>query len=359
MTTRQGFFCRMLLMAVNLLIIAAMSEKTVGNAAENPQPGYTAAEQIVPVAQPNPFRKYSGNSTADQTHDYIEQNILEHVVRLDDYFGSVRTENMRQARYLLRWRNSLRINNDGKLKPAMTVRANIHLSAINERLRLSIAGDDLPESKSQSLPEDPGNPGLDRTSHPTRLVSTELRYMLLQSATIDSFLGAGIRLTLPLQSFVRARYLYTHQVSDIALVRLGETLFLKNRDGFGATTEVSLERLLDPNTLLRWANSATVSQSISGMEWGSELSLIRELSLLRAATITGGVYGDTTSAAVVTNYRLLANYRCNFLRHWLFYEIEPEVSWPRDASGSYSANFAILLRLDIMFEGWTPASGLK
>lgn len=119
----------------------------------------------------------------------------------------------------------------------------------------------------------------------------------------------------------------------------------------GETTEIDLERLLDRKTLLRWANAGTVSYEIKGMEWGSELSLIRELSHRSAVTLTGGVYGHSYIDGVVDNYRVFSCYRRNFLRSWLFYELEPEISWPRSADGSFSTNLALTFRLEVMFQG--------
>ena len=93
---------------------------------------------------------------------------------------------------------------------------------------------------------------------------------------MNLFLGAGVRVALPLEAFVRSRFLYSRDFSDVALMRLGETLFVKNSDLFGETSEFSLERLVGRDSLLRWASSGTASQEIEGLEWGSELSLATE-----------------------------------------------------------------------------------
>jgi len=48
-------------------------------------------------------------SAADETHAELERNILEQVIRLDNFFGNVKIENRQKAGYQLRWRNSLRV----------------------------------------------------------------------------------------------------------------------------------------------------------------------------------------------------------------------------------------------------------
>ena len=87
------------------------------------------------------------------------------------------------------------------------------------------------------------------------------------------------------------------------------------------------------------------------MEWGTELSMAQKLSPRSAVTIGCGVYGNTREAALVGNYKIFSRYRRNFLRSWLFYELEPEISWPRNAAGQYLAKFAITARIEVVFEG--------
>jgi hypothetical protein len=153
------------------------------------------------------------------------------------------------------------------------------------------------------------------------------------------------------ESFVRTRFYFNHRLGEKTLAQFAETLFWKSTDGFGETTEIGLDRQLDPKTILRWANAATTTQESRGLEWGSELSLLRELSPRSGITLSGGVSGVTDPSAVVETYRILARYRRNFLRPWLFYELEPEVSWPREPDGSYRTAYAFTLRLEIVFQG--------
>ena len=303
-------------------------------------PEQTFTEQMVDIGR-----------QMEKTHDRIEQDILDQVVRLDDFFGNVKTEPKRKTRYYLRWRNSFRVGENGTVRPGMTLRASVVLSRISDRLRLAVTGDDEPDQTSPGLPEDPGNPGFDRTSRNARLVNTELRYGLVKTSALDLFLGAGFRVKIPPEGFVRSRFQFVHNLDEVSLFRFGETLFIKNTSGLGETTEIDLERLLGRDQVVRWANSATLSEEFGGLEWGTELSLAKQLSPKSAVTFGGGVYGNTRDAAMMGNYKLFTRYRRNFLRSWLFYELEPEVSWPRNEAGQYLATFAITGRIEVVFQG--------
>lgn len=349
--SEPGRWARTLVLAGQLFFLLAGTGISIAD--EGPAAAPVPAAEPAPVTAPAPSTGYIEmfGKSMDYAHARLERNILEQTIRFDDFFGNVATENLRQPKYELRWRNSLKVENDWNLKFGTSIRANFVLSKISERLRLFIAGEEEPGPSRQSLPEDPGNPGFDRTTPSAHFANTELRYEVIRTPTVNLFLGAGVRIALPLEAFVRSRFLYSRDFSGVALMRLGETFFLKNGYLLGETTEFSLERLVGRDSILRWASAGTASQEIEGLEWGSELSLIRQLSPRSAVTLTGGVYGTTNSSALVNNYRLAARYRQNFLRSWLFYELEPELSWPRDADGRYPATFACTVRIEVVFQG--------
>ena len=336
------------------LSLAADNPPTAPTPITEPAPPATPPSQ---PAEPIPADIYLKEKftvieqSVDEAHDTLERDILEQAIRFDNFFGNVKADSKRQTGYQLRWRNSVRVEKDGTLKFGSSLRANIKLSKISERLRLSFSGENEPEPFAPSLPEDPGNPGFDRPAQTTKIVNTELRYGFLQTPSTDIFMGAGFRLVIPPEAFVRSRFQYTYHISDVSLVRLGETLFVNNNVGPGETTEVSLERSLGPKTLLRWGSTGTVSHKIQGVEWGTDLSLIHELSSRSAITVAGGIFGNSSIDDVISNYRVVARYRRNFLRSWLFYELEPEISWPRTGDGDFPTRFAITFLLEVVFQG--------
>lgn len=322
------------------------SERPVGPAIEAAPPeglvgkGVEAIEKGVGAAA----------GAMDVTHASVQRNILGRVIWFDEFFGNVRTEDARQPEYVLRWVNSFRFEEGGAIRFRTSVRANLRLPKLGERLRLVISGENEADPAA-SLPEDPGNPGFDQTLPDTRLVNAEIRYTMFQRPAVHLFLGAGVRLVLPPEIFIRTRAQYTRRLSDVSLARFGETLFWKDREGFGETTEVDFERQVGQRTLLRWANAGTFSQRSEGLEWGTELSLQRELSTRDAVTLAGGIAGDTRPSAQAEVYRIFTRYRRNVLRTWLFVELEPEISWPRTDGGGYPAAFAFTFRIESLFQG--------
>jgi len=157
-------------------------------------PGKEFAPSLTPPLSEEPFfepMEKRIEATADKTHEIVQRNLLEQVIRLDNFYGTTRTGSRRQTGYEVRLRSAFRVGTDGNFEYGPSIRANITPAKISEKLRLTIAGDNEPTPVTPSLPEDPGNPGFDRISgNNTRLVNTELRYRMIESPSMNLFLGA-------------------------------------------------------------------------------------------------------------------------------------------------------------------------
>jgi hypothetical protein len=51
----------------------------------------------------------------------------------------------------------------------------------------------------------------------------------------------------------------------------------------------------------------------------------------------------------IDNYRVGTRYRRNFYRPWLFFEIEPEVTWPKKVDGHREPLFATTFLIEFQF----------
>ena len=363
MTDRPGSFFRIpsIVLAVVLALAAAGACPAVAQEGPPVPASPEAAPHVGPPVpaspEPTPSEKFveekaSGVMMAvDESHASIERGILDRVIRFDNFFGTVKGDEARHPDFLLRWVNSLRVEEGGRFKYRASGRASLVLPKISNRLRLVVSGETEPEPFSAKLPEDPGNPGFDRTLPNTRLANTEVRYSLIRKPSVDLFLGTGVRIKSPLETFARSRFQYSLRLGDVTLARFAETVFWKNIEGFGETTELELSRQLSRKTLLRWASAGTVTEEGLGVEWATELSLLRELSPRSAITFGGGLSGHTRPEDTVDIYRIFTRYRRNFLRTWLFFELEPEISWPRDPVGEYPLTYASTFRIEVVFLG--------
>lgn len=301
---------------------------------------------------PGAVAPIADNNWVDRYHSRIERDLFGTVVWFDRFFGDERIEIRERPESFLRWMNDLRWDEEERFTFRSTVRASLRLPRLQKRWRVVILGETR-GGLNPVNPEDPGNPGLDPGSR-VRSGSTELAYDILRTprSTLDA--GAGVRVKIPPDAFVRTRFQHTRPIALSTLGRFTATAFWRAREGFGESNQVDLERPLAPSTLLRWSNSLTIAEESNGWTWGTELSLLHKLSPKSAVTFAGGVSGSTRPVWIAQNYRGLARYRRNVYRKWLFLEGEPDVNWPRKEDGGRKPVWGATLRAEILFTGTDP-----
>ncbi len=91
-----------------------------------------------------------------------------------------------------------------------------------------------------------------------------------------------MRLTSPIDPFVKVSYRYKRGTHERLLLRLKETVFWENSEQFGLTSRVDLERVLDEAWLARWTVSGTFSEKTEGVRGYTALTAYRGLPDRRA-----------------------------------------------------------------------------
>jgi hypothetical protein len=292
------------------------------------------------------------NSWLDRTHSRVERDLFDAVVWFDRFFGDERMEVTERPESFLRWTNAVRWDEEEHFSFRSTVRASLRLPRLEKRWRLVVSGETRGDPNALTQ-EDPGNPGLDAESR-VRAGSTELVYDLLRTSRSTLDVGAGARVKIPPSAFVRTRFQHARPVARDTLGRFTATAFWDARDGLGESNQIDLERRLALPTLLRWSNFLAISEKTDGWTWGTELSLLHRLSPKSAITFAAGASGLTRPAWIAQNYRVLARYRRNVFRKWLFLEGEPDSHWPRKEDGSRKQVWGATLRMEILFTGVGP-----
>jgi hypothetical protein len=325
-----------------LIVWAALTAPAA--AAERPPPPAPAGE-IAATGDAAP----ADNTWADRYHLLIENDLYGTVTWFDHFFEDDLRRDPGSARSSLRWTNEVRWDQQDGFRYRTKVRASVRLPHLLGRWRFVISG----ESKGDPTaikPEDPGNPGLAVAAN-SRRASTELVYDLLQTRNTIVDFGAGVQVKLPPNVYVRTRLLHVRELAYAVIARLTVTPFWEARDGFGESNQLDIERQFGPRMLLRWSNSANITEQSNGWNWGTELSVFERLSPKSAITFAGNASGPTRPETVVQNYRVYTRYRRNFLRTWLFFELEPDVNWPRQDDGSRRTVWGGTVRVEIDFLG--------
>jgi hypothetical protein len=291
------------------------------------------------------------NGWVDRSHSWVQKSLSATVVWFDRFFGDDRMVVTERPESYLRWKSEFRWDEVDRFYFRSTVRASLRLPRLKERWHLVFTSESRGDPNT-IIPEDPGNPGLNPASQ-VRTSSTELIYDILRTPRSLLDAGVGVKVTIPPNAFVRTRFQHARPLPLDMLGRLTVTAYWDAQDGPGESNQLDFERWLAPPTLLRWSNSFTIEEKNkdNGWAWGTDLSLLHAFSPKSAITFSSGVSGSTRPAWIAQNYQVLARYRRNVWRKWLFLEGEPYINWPRKEDGSRESVWGAILRVEILFTG--------
>jgi hypothetical protein len=286
------------------------------------------------------------NPWFDLPHAFLERRIFDVVNGFDRFFADDRDLESLRSSTSLRWRNELRIADDGSLSFGTTLRGDVTLPYLQKRLkRLRIVLEDAGRSLGDSEPAAlTGQRISDRGD-------ALLRWTLLDTLRSSIDLGGGVLVQLPPGLIGKARFRYARELGSVALARASTTGFWTTRDGFGFKASLAFERSLARRLLLRWTTGTLLSQaSTNGYASGSEVALLATLGRAMAVTLLGSAAIQSKPDVVVNTWRVAARVRQAFFRRWIYGEVEPELRWPLDATGARNPTPAIFFRIEIQFE---------
>jgi hypothetical protein len=145
--------------------------------------------------------------------------------------------------------------------------------------------------------------------------------------------GAGVRLRFPLDPFVKGSYVYELGKTETGLLSLRQTVFWQTSEHAGFTTRADLERIFADKWLVRWTNSATISQKSEGVFGYSSVRALRGVGDRRAIALEFGFDGETNAEVPMHEYGIKGAYRQSVLRDWLILELRSSLTYPKEEAG--------------------------
>jgi hypothetical protein len=337
-----SLLCRAIRVLPLVFLVTVLSMDSARGADEEPPPAIRATEG------PCMGEEGHGRTWMDRTHAYLNRTLCQPAAWFDGFFGEERPYEEGYPGTSARLQFGVRWSEDEDYTYPNQFNISMRLPHATRKLRLIVAGKSEGDP-TQILPDDPLDTGLEEDED-EREGKVELRYDARERRRSKFSVGLGMRFDLPLPPpYVRLRYRYTFPLSVNSLARLVQTGFWEEEEGFGGTTRIDLERRFGEPVLVRWSSAGNYSESIEGIEWGSRFSLFRKLSSKKAVTYATGLSGVTKPRCLVEQFEADVRYRKNFFRPWLFYELVPEIRWPRDETGSYRPVWGVTVLLEIQF----------
>lgn len=320
------------------------------NQAPQPVEQTVTTDQPGPQAPPCTTAKADGDTWLDHLHALVLKNTCEPAVWFDNFFNREHILLDVQPGIFILLRNTGRWTEGQSDAYIQDFRFTLELPQWERFLKKSRL---FIESRSDAdlytaQPGQPVQPGVDRTTG-VRQPIIGLRVDPYTRPHILVRLDSGVKINMQPDAFIRTRFQYLKTFAEVYHIRFSEIAMWQAVEHFSNTLQGDLEREITTFTLIRWGNSVTYIEDTSGILWNTGISLFTQLTPKSAISLDTSMWGVNDPEWAIQDYRIGTKYRRNFYRPWLFFELEPEVTWPEDENGHRKATYAFMATLEIQF----------
>lgn len=244
-----------------------------------------------------------------------------------------------------------RFSKYGEIDTEPLAKFRLDLPTLKKRLRFTIESE---ASESQTLEEKSRENTSENEAVKTVEDSTIAALKLQLKDVKDWFepeywnasTSIGAELELPVNTFWRNKISYSRQLSDLWYFNTLEKIYYFHKDGWGESTQFLFERLGD-EYVFRSSSEAKYIHQDRTFEFAKRFTFLTELSAKRAISYQLGILGTNTPNPRVSSYFLNSVYRRKLMEEWLFYEITPELVFPREEN--FKATPSLTIKLEIVF----------
>ncbi len=158
----------------------------------------------------------------------------------------------------------------------------------------------------------------------------------------------GIRLGTPPRVYARGRYSKLFPLSPTADLRFQQSLFWRDGLGWGTTSRLDSISQFRTNDVLRWEAIGRWTEETEGVKWLVANTWFHQLSKRRGISLRTFVRGETKADVALQEYGFEFNWRRELTREWLFINLGPTLTWPREKleeKREASLGFALLFEL--------------
>lgn len=262
--------------------------------------------------------------------------------RLDTFFGAERMDEESTSKSRIRI-NLISVLTDGEgARYNANIRTRIALPNTERRFNLVIQNlsrsftDDQEEGTSKELGQSVENEDM----------AAGLRYQPETEKEWSLGTDAGIKLVSPIDPFLRFRIRRSWWPGAWE-IRATETVFWFKSEGFGHTESVEFDRPLASHLLFRFSNQASWRRSDREYQFDQSLNLFHRLNDRLALGYFTKMVGSDLPAVHVEAYSAGVNFRHRIHKDWLFLNIQPAGTWPREENFTFVASLSFKLEVMI------------
>lgn len=282
----------------------------------------------------------------DDSRDVVVDVLNDTAVWLDNFFGDPRADVDREASAYVNvifegFLSGVEDENEFNVR----ARGRVDLPRIKDKLQLVFSSD----ADSAITGEDQVDGGEYRAREDQRDSNggLGLAYLFRDTDRRKFAVSAGLTGGITPDVYINARYRFIQPLTSKTSARLSPTLYWKSDDGFGISALIDYEYYQDLDTLWRLSLFGDYGEETDGVDWRAQGSWSHRLDSRSAVSVRTGVRGETEPRELLEEGWLSFRYRRNFFRSWLYYEIEPGLSWHEKED--YDTEPTLGLRLEVQF----------
>jgi hypothetical protein len=147
--------------------------------------------------------------------------------------------------------------------------------------------------------------------------------------------------------FVRARASYAAPLGEWQF-RAAETGFWFNTIGVGESTQFDFDHQISEPLLFRATSNATWLRDKLNFDLRQDFSFFHTVNERTALLYQISAIGVSQPSSHVNDYAALVLYRYRLHRNWVFFELSPQVHFPRERN--YRSSEMLMLRLEFLFD---------
>lgn len=283
-------------------------------------------------------------SELDAPRDYVSEKFVGFVSSIDRFFGDDR--HYQEANDSVFQLDLTRVMGyGGERKFVLSGRAKVHLPVAEQKLHFIIESD--PDKNSSVDPKQAQSPPFRQPTAP-QSYGAALRFMKAEAERWNVSVDGGLQFHgLSTTPFARTRASMGMSL-DQWRAKLSESVFWFNTIGVGETTQLDFERPVSETTLFRATSIAAWLNNTQNFDLRQDFIFFRKLDERTAMQYQVSVIGKSQPVTQVTDYVLLVLYRYRLHREWVYFEVSPQLHFPKERN--YRSSPALSLRLEMLFD---------
>lgn len=280
-------------------------------------------------------------SALDNFHTFLDEGILKLANKVDYFFGRIRVDEESNETYG-RFTLGARFQR-GSIDSLTRIRLRLNLPGSEKKLKLIFDGEDRDEGVNKDKK-------VIASTDDKKSFDAALRYVVKRKAKFNSQFDGGVRIssTYPLNPYARLRNRFNWDIMRERLqLRVTNELYYFIKTYGQAQLGVDLDYLFKNDSFIRVWNFIRWEDQNDFFEFANGVSFYKELSDKRALGFHITAYGNTEFKTTYINYAFHLQYRRLLYKDWLFIDLKPEVSFPKERD--FKTTYSLAIKFDILF----------